>query len=96
MATWHGQPKKRRVEVYRPENYGYCGYEEVEFGWNYNTTSDTFMPYEKLHDKEPEWGDILGQDRAEALLYSLAEWCNAYVGEEYLDKLIEEIRKGGE
>jgi hypothetical protein len=96
MATWTGKPKNFSMEVYLPENHGYGDWVDVECGWKYNTTSDTFMPYTKLPGKEPMWGDILSQEGAVATLYGLAEWYNAYVGHEALDNMIAEIRKGRE
>ena len=96
MATWKGKVRVFRQEVYRKEDYGYGSYEDVEWGWNYNTTSDTFRPYTKLKDEEPEWGDILGKDQAEAMLCCLAEWYNNYEGSENLDELIKQIRKENE
>ena len=94
MATWHGNPKIFRMSVYLPENHGYEDYADVECGWDYQTTSDTFRPYTQILGKEKEWGDVLGNDGAKAMLYCLAEWYNNYEGKEKLDELIEEIRKG--
>lgn len=92
MATWYGIPKKRRMEMYLPENHGYGSYEEVECGWEYNTTSDCFRPYTQVEGKEKEW-NIFSQENAEALLYSLMDWYNLYVGAEHLDAMIQEIRR---
>ena len=96
MATWNGIPKTFRMEVYRPEGSGYSSWEDVECGWEYNTTAECFRPYSKLKDKEKEYGQLLSKEGAIATLYGLMEWYNAYEGEEALDKMIQEIRKGRE
>jgi hypothetical protein len=96
MATWNGKPKTFRMETYRTGNFGYSDWEDVECGWEYNTTSDYFRHYAKLPGEEKQWGELLSKEGAIATLYGLMEWYNAYEGDEDLDKMIKEIRKDRE
>lgn len=87
MTTWRGKPKKFTVEVSGPGIWG-LEYRDVEFNWEFNTTSDILCVFNngqndippKFHSKE--W--------AAALLYTLADWYSRYEGLDELKLLLKE------
>ena len=89
MATWNGTSKKFQLERYAPEDYGYGHYEYVEFNWSYNTTSDYLTITEK--DSQEEKVEVFSRYRAEAMLYTIAQWYGRFVGIEELKLLHKDI-----
>lgn len=89
MSTWNGTPKKFKLEYYRSGNYGWASYEDIEYNWEYNTTSDILTV--KIKDPEKEYRKLYGKDDAEALLHTLASWYSIYEGKENLKNLLKDL-----
>lgn len=94
MATWRmPEPKKFWVEfTHRDSSYHDLAREEVEYGWNYNTTADvleitTSYPQKRDDDRS----HLYGPSDAAAELYTLASWYATYNGKDRLKELLKEI-----
>jgi hypothetical protein len=90
MSTWKGEPHIYRLEVYDIYGYSDCG--NVEYKWEYNTTSDTLVIISTEEKKEPTC-EYFGRDNAIAQMETLLDWFSTYEGMESLEALIEGIRK---
>jgi hypothetical protein len=89
MATWNGDPKKFAMEVYDPKDFGYPHYEDVEYTWQYQTTVDILTVTET--DSFGSKPELYGHDRAEALLYTTAQWYGRYEGKHALKSLLKDL-----
>lgn len=94
MATWNGTSKNFTLERWDPKDFGYSHYEDVEFNWSYNTTSDTLIVIDKDSFRTRE--ELYSKDEAEALLHTLAQWYGRYEGKYHLKELLKDILKEDE
>lgn len=95
MATWNGTKPTKYME------YTGADYAQTELTWRYSTSSDILAlkfkqgEYSDYYSSYParEFEQLMGNDRAMAILEQLADWCDKYNGPEYLDKIIKRIRE---
>ena len=95
MGLWKGSKPTKYKE------YTGADYADTEVVWDYHTVSDTLAlnfkqgEYSNFYNTVPasEFRQLMGPDRALALLEQLADWCNTYEGPEKLDEIINRIRQ---
>lgn len=92
MATWKSKTYTFKLETYPPESYGYGVWADVEFRWDYNTTSDCIAIYSKEPNSE-EARELFSQEGAVAQLVTMMDWYMVYNGQEALDKLVSDLKK---
>lgn len=91
MATWRGDPKKFEVERGPTDPNSYDSiWGEVDFRWEYNTTSDTLSIFVEHPDIKTR-REYMGPDWAKAYLYTLANYYKTYVGREQLKELLKDL-----
>lgn len=92
MATWKGKDYKFNLETYPPGCNGYGEWADVNYRWDYNTTSDILTVYQK----EPhfdETHELYSQERAVAHMVTMMDWYLVFNGKEAFDKLISDLKK---
>ena len=83
------------------KEYTGADYADTEVVWDYHTASDILAlnfkqgEYSNYYNTVPasEFRQLMGNDRALAILEQLADWCDKYEGPEVLNEIIERIRK---
>jgi len=94
MATWKGKPKKFSVEVCGPSTHWDLQWADVDFRWEYNTTSDTlsiFAEHPVMDDPKQKEPQLYSQEWAAAYLYTLASFYATYEGKEDLKELLKDL-----
>jgi hypothetical protein len=92
MATWKGKIYQFKLETYPPGCYG-AKWANVDFFWEYSTTSDMLTVYEKAPHQEKATEILFSQESAVANLVTMMDWYAVYNGQEALDKLVADLKK---